>query len=220
MLENTFFSTGLSKLDEMMGGGIAIGHISTIRGATGSGKTMLSSSILSSVKCPVLHFLTEDKEPRFISVDKENYTFVVVDNADDIRIKIINAWNNGFAGIIAIDSIDRMNFDKASNPCEYSKMMNSWFLWFLSKIKECAKESRLSENASSMLITKQIKIQDGFSGGEQILCSGSSGFAHMTSQQLDVQIKDGKISTKMSKNRFAPVSSDVCEFEFDNKGIK
>jgi len=217
----TFFSTGNSDLNGMLGGGIVPGRISVIRAEVGSGKSMLLENILSNVSCPVLHFLSEADVPKFVSVEKDDYTFFAMDNVDDIKDKITSSWMNGFSGLIAIDNIDRLNFGEfIDNPGVAAKMLKEWLFWFVNNSQQHPEQSRLEFNNCAMLYTKSIKRQDN--NGLKILIDGGSGESYLSSQVIDVQINHDKqtVVVSVSKNKFAPLPKNKIELDFGKNGIK
>lgn len=220
-----FFSTGKTELDQVLGGGIAGGWITAIRGQTGSGKTMMLDSILSKNPSPVMHFLTETKEPKYVSVSKENYSFMATQSADDIKDKIASLWMNGFGGIIAIDSIEHLDVggDKGHRGMQ-ARLLKEWLRWFVSRTPQHPEETRLGHNVCSMIFTKMTQRQtmgESFSKTEWIMDS-AAGISHLSSQQIDVKIdpESSKIQALVSRNRFYPPAKVPCTFSVGKRGIE
>jgi len=223
-----FFSTGKPDLDKMLGGGIASGRISTIRGEVCSGKSMLLESILSNTSHSVIHFLTEQKMPKYISVKKENYTFMETRNLDEIRDKVTSLWINGFNGLIAIDPIDRLDVDRPSKDFgDKIKTLQAFLHWFISNAPEHPEKSRLGANSCSLIFTKkseQMRLVPGNAmrfGELSTICSESVEMSHLSGQQIDTKITPEKrICVSISKNKYAPITKACCEFDFNDQGIK
>lgn len=198
-----FFSTGKSELDQVLGGGIASGSISCIRGNTASGKTILLESILSQTPCPVLHFLTEQEMPSYISMKKDYYTFMHTNKASEIKDKIISAWDNDFGGIIAIDGIDNIDLNEEfKNSLEYTRSLSTWLRWFISSSKESPKESNLDINICALIVThrtRECEIE-----GKLMASSLSKAISCVFDQQMDTKIQqeENEIEITISKNRF------------------
>ena len=176
-----FFSTGKPELDQALGGGIAAGWISCIRGQSGSGKTMMLDSILSLNPAPVLHFLTETEEPKYVSVAKENYSFVVTKSAEEIKDRIAQFWMDGHGGIIAIDTIDQLDFGGCQKcPGDQARRARDWLHWFVRPSEQDPEETRLGHHVSSLVFTKMMRIQTLM--GKDIISGSGHGMMHLTNQ--------------------------------------
>jgi predicted ATP-dependent serine protease len=100
-----FIKTNIKQFDENVGGLIP-GKLNLICGASKSGKTLLSSEIISNIDVDVEHYLLEEKEPKYVRMSKQNYEFACCERTRVALDVADNQIMNGFSGLIVMDDID------------------------------------------------------------------------------------------------------------------
>jgi archaellum biogenesis ATPase FlaH len=100
-----FLKTNIEGFDCKIGG-LFLGRLNLICGSSGSGKTLLSSEVISNVDVDVKHYLIEDKEPKYVKMSKENYSFACVGSTSKALELADTQIMNGFSGLIVIDDFD------------------------------------------------------------------------------------------------------------------
>ena len=171
-----YIKTNIKKFDDCVGGLIP-GKINMICGVACSGKTLLSSEIISNIDVDVNHYLIEDKEPKYVKMSKLNYSFAHTESIRIIFDVIDYQITNGFSGLIVIDDL---NWDyKEVKPC---------LLSLLRAIKD---------KDITLLVTYRQRDEEN--------CNPNSLFTIadlIVSTELSKPNKESKIKVKNLKNRY------------------
>lgn len=157
-----FISTGCSKLDELLGGGIPIGRLTLIYGEAGSGKTTIALQVSVSAARIGLKVLYVDCDH---SLRIERFRAIIQENFDDLSKRIIVSRPESFIeqsliigslpriisrdiGLVVVDSITNLYREAIS--LEEPFTVN----WEFNRQIAFLKESAITRNVAVLAISQ------------------------------------------------------------------
>ncbi len=202
------FSTGISELDNVLGGGITVGSVILVAGEPGIGKSTLLLQLANGFKQKnrkVLYVTGEESlsqiASRSVRLNANSDIFVVSDTLLD---SILGAAEKLLPDILIIDSIQTLTSSGIDSNAGT-----------ISQVKECSHkiiEFSKSKNVSTFLVGHVTK--EGAIAGPKLL-------EHMVDVVLYFEISSNNSLRliRSTKNRYGP-TNEVAIFEMTNSGMK
>ncbi len=108
-------SVGVPEIDELLGGGIAYGRVSTIWGGAGSGKTTVGYSLVTSAqkKGKIVYYIAlegfDPKRAKKMGVDLDSLLVGHFSKAEPALDSIVKFAREGLVDVIILDSIQALS---------------------------------------------------------------------------------------------------------------